>query len=176
MRVWAPRAWFPWPHRVSAAGVAVDPCKVAAVQDWPVPTSNVDLLRFIGLYNYYHWFVDSYADIAAPLTSLCGPHASWVSGPSEQQSFDRLKECLTTAPVLCTFDSCRRSILTTDASEQAISAVLTQPDDNGNHYPVAFERRKHTTAEQAYPVHILELPAVDHALQVFRHYLAVSAR
>ena len=53
-------------HRVSAAGVAVDPRKVAAVQDWPVPTSNV------------------------------GPHAPWVWGPSEQQSFDRLKACLTT--------------------------------------------------------------------------------
>ncbi len=64
-----------------------------------------------------------------------------------------LKECLTTAPGLHTFDSRRRSILTTDAREQAISTVLTQPDDNGIHHPVAFESRKLTTAEQAYPAH-----------------------
>ncbi len=38
-------------HRVSAAGVAVDPRKVATVQEWPVPTSSVDLRRFIGLCN-----------------------------------------------------------------------------------------------------------------------------
>ena len=34
-------------HRVSAAGVAVDPRKVAAVRDWPAPPSNVELRRFV---------------------------------------------------------------------------------------------------------------------------------
>ncbi len=46
-------------HRVSAAGVAVDPRKVAAVQEWLVLTSSVDLRRFIGLCNYYRRFVDA---------------------------------------------------------------------------------------------------------------------
>ena len=78
-------------------------------------TSNVDLRRFIGLCNYYRRFVDAYADIAAPLTCLCEPHATWAWGPGEQQSFDRLKACLTAAPVLCTFDSRRRSAFTTNA-------------------------------------------------------------
>ncbi len=36
-------------HQVSAAGVAVDPRKVAAFRDWPTPTFNVYLRRFIGL-------------------------------------------------------------------------------------------------------------------------------
>ncbi len=107
--------------------------------------------RFIGLCNYYRRFVDAYADIAAPLTRLCGSHATWAWGPGEQQSFDRLKApCLTAAPVLRTFDSSRRSVLTTDANEQAISAVLTQPDDDGHHHPVAYESRKFMPAEQAY--------------------------
>jgi transposase InsO family protein len=161
-------------HRVSAAGVAVDQRKVSAVRDWPVPTSNAELRRFVGLCNYYRRFVDEYADIAAPLTRLCGPLASWQWGAEEQRSFDRLKHCLTTAPVLRTFDSRRRSVLTTDASEVALSAVLTQPDDDGHHHPVAYESRKLTAAEQAYPTHVLELLAVVHALRVFRHYLLGS--
>ncbi len=136
-------------HRVSAAGVAVDPRKLAAVRDWPTPTSNVGLRRFIGLCNYYRRFVDGYADIASQLTRLCGPHAPWSWGPAEQASFDRLKACLTTAPVLRNSDSSRLSIPTTGASEKAILAVLAQPDDGGVHHPVAYQSRKLTAAEQA---------------------------
>jgi len=161
-------------HRVSAAGVAVDPRKISTVRDWPTPTSSADLRRFVGLCNYYRRFIDGYADIAAPLTRLCGPHATWAWGSLEQASFDGLKRCLTTAPVLRTFDPGRRSILTTDASEQAISAVLSQPDDDGVHHPIAFESRKLTAAERAYPAHVLELLAVVHAFRVFRHYLLGS--
>ncbi len=62
----------------------------------------------------------------------------------------------------------------TDTSEQAISAVLVQPEDNGIHQPKAFESCKLTTAEKAYPAHILVLLALIHALRVFRHYLLGS--
>ena len=69
----------------------------------------------------------------------------------------------------CTFNSGRRSVVTTDsdASEVAISAVLTQPDDDCHHHPVAYENRKLKAAEQAYPGHVLELLVVVHALRVF---------
>ena len=77
--------------------------------------------------------------------------------------------------MLRTFDSRRRSVLTTDASEWAISAILTQPDDTEVHHPVAYESRKLTEAEQAYPAYVLELLAVVHALRMFRHYLLGSA-
>ena len=60
-------------HRVSAAGVSVDPRKVAVVRDLPAPTSNADVRRFVGLCNYYRRFVEGYAELAAPLTRLCGP-------------------------------------------------------------------------------------------------------
>ncbi len=68
-------------HRASCEGVAVNPRKFsAAVRDWPIPTSNVDLLRFVGLCNYYRRFVNGYADVAALLTRLCGPHARRALG------------------------------------------------------------------------------------------------
>ncbi len=40
-----------------------------------------------------------------PLTRLCGPHAPWAWGTTEQRSFDKLKDCLATTPVLRVFDS-----------------------------------------------------------------------
>ena len=111
-------------HRVSATGVAVDPRKVAVVHDWPQPSSNAEVRRFVGLCNYYRRFVEGYAELAAPLTRLCGPHSPWQWGAAEQASFEALKRCLTSAPVLRNFDPRRRAVLTTDASEVAIAAVL----------------------------------------------------
>ena len=57
------------------------------------------------------------------LTRLCGLHAPWHWGPEEKASFGTLKQCLTKAPVLRTFDWGCRSVVTTDASEVAISAA-----------------------------------------------------
>jgi hypothetical protein len=52
------------------------------LQAGPAPQSNVELRQFVVLCNCYHRFVEGYADIAAPLTRLCGPHAAapwhWV--------------------------------------------------------------------------------------------------
>jgi hypothetical protein len=60
----------------------VDSSKVAAVREWPTPSSTAELRQFIGLCNYYRRFVKGYAGIAATLTRLCGPHASWHWGPA----------------------------------------------------------------------------------------------
>ena len=157
-------------HRVSAAGVAVDPSKVAAVHDWPVPHPTSTFTSSLGSVTT----TSALSTSMRLLTRLCGQHASWQWGVTEQQSFDLLKQCLTTAPVLCTFDSGRHSVVTTDASEVAISAALTQPDDDGYHHPVAYKSCKLTAAEQAYPLHVLKLLAVVHALLVFHHYLLGS--
>ena len=73
--------------------------------------------------------------------------------------------------VLRTFDPTRRAVPTTDASNVAVAAILTQPDDEGHQHPVAYESRKLTAAERNYPAHVLELLAVVHALRAFRHYL-----
>ena len=161
-------------HRLSAAGVSVDPRKVQSILEWATPTSCTEVRRFTGLANYYRRFVEGYAEVAAPLTALGSPTARFVWSPAAQASFDALKLALSTAPVLRTFDPRRRSVLTTDASGLAVAAILTQPDDEGHQHPVAYESRKLTVAERNYPAHVLELLAVVHALRVFKHYLLGS--
>ena len=158
-------------HRLSKEGVSVDPRKVQSIVEWATPTSCTEVRRFTGLANYYRRFVQGYSEVAAPLTALGSPTARFAWSPAAQASFDALKLALSSAPVLRTFDPARRAVLTTDASNIAVAAILTQPDDDGHQHPVAYESRKLTAAEQNYPAHVLELLAVVHALRVFRHYL-----
>ena len=40
-------------HIVSSDGLAMDPDKVKAIQDWPRPDSINDVRRFLGLCSYY---------------------------------------------------------------------------------------------------------------------------
>jgi hypothetical protein len=161
-------------HVISELGVAVDPRKVAAVAEWAQPTSCTEVRRFVGFANYYRKFGLRFSALAAPLTALCSPRATFRWGAAEQQSFAALKAALTTAPVLRVWDPARPTRLLTDASELAVSAILEQPDDAGAFYPIAFESRKLTQPERLYPPHLLELLAVVHALKTLRPYLLDS--
>ncbi|CAJ0647813.1 3557_t:CDS:2, partial [Entrophospora sp. SA101] len=60
--------------------------------------------------------------------------------------------------------------VTTDASDIAIGAVLSQNQGKGEQ-PIAYESRKLTSAEKNYPVHEKELLAIVHAIKIWRPYL-----
>jgi hypothetical protein len=125
------------------------------------------------LANYYCKFVLRFSALAAPLTALCqcSPRATFRWGPAEQTSFDTLKAALVSAPVLRVWDPARPTLLLTEASELAVSAILEQPNDTGEYHPVAFEWSKLTPPERLYLQHLLELLAVVHALKTLRPYL-----
>ena len=58
------------------------------------------------------------------------PQFVWTA--EHKESFDKLKDALTSASVLAYPDYSRRFILETDASLKGLGTVLTQEDDKGN--------------------------------------------
>ena len=58
----------------------------------------------------------------------------------------------------------------TDASNVAIGAVLSQPDQHKELHPVAFESCKLSDAEKNYPVHEKEMLVIIHTLQTWQVY------
>ena len=62
------------------------------------------------------------------------------------------------------------TVMETDASDYAISAVLSQYHDKTLH-PVAFMSRKMNPAERNYEIHDKELLAIVDAVKLWRHYL-----
>ena len=57
-------------HIISSEGVEVDPRKIEAVKNCPRPLTPTDIRSFLRLGGYYKRFVDGFASIASPLTTL----------------------------------------------------------------------------------------------------------
>ena len=120
----------------------------------------------MGLTGWYRIFIQGYATIATPMTSILKKAKSFNWTTEAQQSFQKLKDTLVNAPILQLPDFTKLFTVLTDASGQAIGGVLSQQGK-----PVAYTSRKLCLHELNYPTHDLELLAVVHALKVWRHYL-----
>ena len=166
-------------HIISAQGVSVDPKKIEAVQQWPVPTNLKEIRAFLGFTNYYRRFVRNYSKIAAPILALTKTTSEDAGqwNAAAQKAFEDLKAALTSAPtlVLPRIGTNERFTLYTDASGFAIGAVLLQDHGNGLQ-PVSYHARRLQQREANYPIHEKELLAVVDAIKTFRCYLEGCAK
>eukprot|EP00253_Pinus_taeda_P020616 PITA_20616 len=153
-------------HVISKEGIAVDPEKIKAIMDWPVPKDVADIRSFMGLAGYYRRFVEGFSRVAFPITSLQKKGKAFQWTPNCQKSFEQLKHLLTTAPILRIADPDKDYVVCTDASKEGVGGVLMQEGR-----VVAYESRKLKEHEQKYSAYDLELTAVIHALKMWRHYL-----
>ncbi|XP_073064007.1 uncharacterized mitochondrial protein AtMg00860-like [Primulina eburnea] len=82
-------------HIISRDGVEVDPNKVEAFKDWPVPKSVTKILNFLKLAGYYMKFIQNFYSMAVPMTALAKKNAKFIWEPECQESFEKLKQALT---------------------------------------------------------------------------------
>ncbi|KAL0404154.1 UNVERIFIED_CONTAM: Retrovirus-related Pol polyprotein from transposon [Sesamum radiatum] len=152
-------------HIISAAGVAADPDKLKAIANWPLPCSLTALLAFLGLTGYYRCFVRGYASIAGPLTDLLkGTGFSWSFAAAA--TFDALKSAMLSLPTLRMPDFSQAFDVTTNASQVAIGAVLSQQCD-----PLAFFSKKMGPRFQIASAYEREIFAILEAVRKWRQYL-----
>lgn len=158
---------------VDAKGLRTDPEKVEAILNYPTPSCRKDLKRFLGTATWYRRFVPNFSTIAGPLNKLTSnkknaPKFQWT--PEADLAFNKLKECLVSAPVL----SCPNYDLPfevhTDASNFGVGAMLTQMVD-GKEHPIAYMSRSLSGSEKNYSITERETLAVITALEHWRCYL-----
>ena len=57
-------------HVISEKGVAVDPTKIKAILEWPVPKDVHTIRSFMGLTGYYHRFIVIFSRKDHPITTI----------------------------------------------------------------------------------------------------------
>ena len=74
--------------------------------------------------NFYRRFVKGFAAIAKPMTDLTKKDRDFTWGKEEEEAFQKLKDALTSAPILQVFDEDKPHEVWVDASDYAVGATL----------------------------------------------------
>jgi hypothetical protein len=115
---------------------------------------------------YYRRFIEGFSKIPRLITALLAKKVEFKCTPACQESFEMLKQKLTTTPVLVLPDVHKPFSVYCDASYTGLGCVLMQEGK-----VVAYSSRQLKVHKKNYPTHDLELAAVVHALKTWRHYL-----
>ena len=153
--------------QIDKHGIRVDPEKTKVIKEWPKPQGKKELQQFFGLANFYRQFIENFALKALPLSNMLkkGGNKEWTV--ECDAAFETLKKELCSNQVLDYPDFDKEFIIYTDASRDALGAVL----QNANGRPVHYASRTLKDAESRYATVEKELLAIVFATKVFRPYL-----
>ncbi|UYV80576.1 K02A2.6-like, partial [Cordylochernes scorpioides] len=157
-------------HQVDKDGIRPDDDKIKAVSQFPIPKNLQHLRSSLGLSSYYRRFIKNYADIARPLNSLLSKGTKFQWNTDQERAFQKLKNALTSKPVLGHFDDDAPTELHTDASGYGIGAVLARKKGNGEKV-IAYASRTLLKSEKNYSTTERECLAIVWAIGKFRPYL-----
>jgi hypothetical protein len=153
-------------HLISEDGIAVDPENIKYIMEWIVPKNVTDIQSFMGITGYYRQFIKGFPKISYPITSLQNKGVKFIWSQKCQESFDKLKELLTTTPILKVDDPYKYFTICVDARKEGLGGVLSKDE-----HVICYESRKLKEHERNYVTHDLELLVVTHTLKLLRHYL-----
>ena len=104
----------------------MDPEKIEAIMNWPTPRNVTDVRSFMGLAGYYRRFIEGFSKVAHAITSLQKKGMKFECTSRCEESFQQLKNLLTSAPVLKVADPKKDFVVCTDACGQGLGGFLMQ--------------------------------------------------
>jgi len=159
---------------IRPGSITMDPAKLKGISEWKTPNSVKEVRSFLGFANFYRRFIADYSTLARPLIDLTKKDVTFEWTIERQKTFEKLKKCFTTAPVLQIPDKYRQFAIATDASLYATGGVLLQKNSNGEWLPCSFISQSFNPAERNYQIYDRELLGIVRALKAWRHYLLGS--
>ncbi|KAL5510935.1 hypothetical protein ACEPAG_4692 [Sanghuangporus baumii] len=156
---------------VGTKGIQMDPYKLKAIHEWPVPKTKRQVRKFQGFCNFYRRFIKNYADTFTPIGDLIKKDRKFIWEEAQDKAFNSIKKAFETEVALAMPKPDKPYTLETDASDVAIGAVLQQEDDQGELRPLGFMSKTLTSTQRNYPTHDKEMLAIMEALKHWRHLL-----
>ena len=120
----------------------------------PTPKTTKGVRSLLGAVGFLRKFIPSCAEILKPLTDLTDKNKpeKVVWQTEHQNAFDKVKQVLTSEPVLKLYRRDREHVLQTDACHEQIAATLLRREDDGELHPVMYASRKLLPREVRYAI------------------------
>jgi hypothetical protein len=157
-------------HVVSKEGTRLDPGKIDAVWQFPVPTIVTNVRSFLGLTGYYRKYIKGYSKVAGPLFELTKKDVVFVWNPECQKAFDDLKKALVQASVLVRPNFQEPFCLDVDWSTKGVGAILSQKEGRFERV-IAYASKALTDAQRKFHPMEGECYALIWGILHFRQYL-----
>jgi len=162
---------------VTKEGLHLGKDRIQVISDFPRPTTQKGVLRFLGMCNFVHQFIPFYAHIASPLMELTKQDYKYLSPakfakhwtPQVEEAFKMLKVKISTSPVLIAPDYTQAFTIMADASDEALGAVLLQDRGRGLQ-PVAYASHRFNAVERRWTVTEREMFALFWACRKFESF------
>ncbi|GJR20939.1 putative nucleotidyltransferase, ribonuclease H [Tanacetum coccineum] len=160
-------------HKISGKGIKVDKAKIDVIAKLPYPSNVKGVRSFLGHAGFYRRFIKDFSMISKPMTQLLMKDVKFDFSNDCKEAFNKLKEKLTTAPIIISPDWNEPFELMCDASDFAVGAVLGQRID-GKFKPIYYASKTLNDAQAHYTTIEKELLVVVFSFDKFRLYLILS--
>ena len=157
-------------HKFTHTGLELDNERIRAITEMPEPQNIAQVHTLLGMVTYVCKFMKNLSSVTEPLRSLIKESnqlgIKWHFDPVHTETFRKLKNMMSSAPVLKFYYLHEPVVISCDASQSGLGCVLLQNDA-----PVAYGSKALTTSEYAYAQIEKELLAIVFAFKKFHTYV-----
>ncbi|UYV80706.1 K02A2.6-like, partial [Cordylochernes scorpioides] len=153
-------------HIFTSDGIKTDEEKVKAIDNIKSASNKKELQRLLGMVQYLHKFIPNLSEITYRMRLLLKKNTEWQWDSLMDKDMERIKDLLKQAPTLKYYDPNKDVVLSVDASQHAIGAVLLQEDR-----PIAYASSALNDAQRHYPQIEKEALAIKFGCKKFHTYI-----